>query len=44
MTPIARWGEPADVGRAVATAATGRLPFSVGQVIYVDGGLSQWSY
>ncbi|MGH6905499.1 MAG: SDR family oxidoreductase, partial [Geminicoccaceae bacterium] len=44
ITPIARWGEPADVGRAVATAATGGLPFSVGQVIYVDGGLSQWSY
>jgi NAD(P)-dependent dehydrogenase (short-subunit alcohol dehydrogenase family) len=40
ITPIARWGEPADVGRAVATIATGRLPFSVGQVIYVDGGLS----
>ena len=40
LTPIARWGEPADVGRAVATVATGRLPFSVGQVIYVDGGLS----
>jgi NAD(P)-dependent dehydrogenase (short-subunit alcohol dehydrogenase family) len=38
-TPIARWGEPEDVGRAVATAAAGRLPFSVGQVIYVDGGL-----
>jgi NAD(P)-dependent dehydrogenase (short-subunit alcohol dehydrogenase family) len=44
ITPIARWGEPADVGRAVATAATGGLPFSVGQVVYVDGGLSQWSY
>jgi 3-oxoacyl-[acyl-carrier protein] reductase len=41
ITPIARWGEPADVGRAVATAATGQLPFSVGQVIYVDGGLGQ---
>jgi NAD(P)-dependent dehydrogenase (short-subunit alcohol dehydrogenase family) len=40
LTPIARWGEPADVGRAVATIATGELPFSVGQVIYVDGGLS----
>jgi NAD(P)-dependent dehydrogenase (short-subunit alcohol dehydrogenase family) len=40
ITPIARWGEPADVGHAVATIATGRLPFSVGQVIYVDGGLS----
>jgi 3-oxoacyl-[acyl-carrier protein] reductase len=40
LTPIARWGEPADVGRAVATIAAGRLPFSAGQVIYVDGGLS----
>ena len=40
ITPIARWGEPADVGRAVATIATGQLPFSVGQVLYVDGGLS----
>jgi NAD(P)-dependent dehydrogenase (short-subunit alcohol dehydrogenase family) len=44
LTPIARWGEPADVGRAVATAASGRLPFSVGQVIYVDGGLSLPGY
>jgi NAD(P)-dependent dehydrogenase (short-subunit alcohol dehydrogenase family) len=44
ITPIARWGEPADVGHAVATAATGGLPFSVGQVIHVDGGLSVPSY
>jgi NAD(P)-dependent dehydrogenase (short-subunit alcohol dehydrogenase family) len=43
-TPIARWGEPADVGRAVATIATGQLPFSAGQVIYVDGGLSLAHY
>jgi len=42
--PRARWGEPADVGRAVATIATGRLPFSAGQVIYVDGRLSQGSF
>ena len=44
ITPIARWGEPADVGRTVAAVATGQLPFSVGQVIYVDGGLSLPSY
>ena len=44
ITSIARWGEPADVGRAVATLATGGLPFSVGQVIYVDGGLSTPSF
>jgi NAD(P)-dependent dehydrogenase (short-subunit alcohol dehydrogenase family) len=44
ITPIARWGEPADVGRVVATIATGQLPFSAGQVIYVDGGLSLPSF
>ena len=38
-TPIRRWGKPADVGRAVATIATGGLPYSVGQPINVDGGL-----
>jgi len=40
FTPIRRWGEPDDVGRAVATLACGGLPFSVGQVIHVDGGLT----
>jgi 3-oxoacyl-[acyl-carrier protein] reductase len=39
LTPIARWGEPEDVGRTVATLASGGLRFSVGQVVYVDGGL-----
>ena len=29
----------ADVGRAVAALAAGALPFSTGEVIYVDGGL-----
>jgi 3-oxoacyl-[acyl-carrier protein] reductase len=40
LTPIRRWGEPEDVGRVAATAATGGLPFSVGQALYVDGGLT----
>lgn len=40
FTPIRRWGEPADVAEAVATLAEGRLPFTVGQVITVDGGLT----
>ncbi len=40
LTPIRRWGEPGDVGRVAATAATGGLPFSVGQALYVDGGLT----
>ena len=35
-----RWGEPEDVGRAVAMLARGDLPYSTGQVISVDGGLT----
>ncbi len=39
LTPIARWGEPADVGRVVATLAQGLMPFSTGDSYHVDGGL-----
>ncbi len=39
ISPIRRWGTPADVGRAVAAIAAGALPFSTGEVIHVDGGL-----
>ncbi len=35
-----RWGTPQDVGRAVAMLARGDLPYSTGQVIAVDGGLT----
>ena len=35
-----RWGEPADVGRAVAALAKGDFPYSTGQVVMVDGGLT----
>lgn len=35
-----RWGEPADVGRAVAMLARGDLPYSTGQVVMVDGGIT----
>lgn len=38
LTPIARWGVPDDVGKAVVAVATDLLPFSTGQVIDVDGG------
>lgn len=38
LTPIQRWGEPADVARAVAAIALDLLPFSTGEVINVDGG------
>jgi len=36
--PIRRWGNPADIGRAVAAIARGDFPFSTGEVINVDGG------
>ncbi|KAA2242919.1 3-ketoacyl-ACP reductase [Chitinophaga agrisoli] len=35
-----RWGYPDDVGKAVAALAAGNFPYSTGQVIMVDGGLS----
>jgi NAD(P)-dependent dehydrogenase (short-subunit alcohol dehydrogenase family) len=38
LTPIRRWGMPADVGRAVAALVTGAIPFSTGEVVNVDGG------
>jgi 3-oxoacyl-[acyl-carrier protein] reductase len=38
LTPIRRWGQPEDVGKAVLAVATDLLPFSTGQVIDVDGG------
>ena len=38
LTPIARWGTPRDVGKAVAAIARDLLPFSTGEVINVDGG------
>jgi 3-oxoacyl-[acyl-carrier protein] reductase len=38
LTPIPRWGTPADVGKAVAAIAQDALPFSTGEVINVDGG------
>ncbi len=38
LTPVKRWGAPDDVARAVAAIAEGRLDFSTGQVINVDGG------
>lgn len=37
--PARRWGTPEDVGETVAALAAGRLPFSTGQAVWVDGGL-----
>lgn len=38
ITPLQRWGQPEDIGKAVVAIAEGLLPFSTGEVINVDGG------
>lgn len=35
-----RWGLPEDVGKAVTALALGYFPYSTGQVIMVDGGMT----
>ena len=40
LIPEGRWGEPADVGRAVAALVRGDVPYATGTVIHLDGGLS----
>lgn len=35
-----RWGYPDDVGKAVSALALGNFPYSTGQVIMVDGGIT----
>ena len=40
LTAIRRWGEPEEVARIVVTMASGLLPYTVGQAIMVDGGLT----
>jgi 3-oxoacyl-[acyl-carrier protein] reductase len=38
LTPIPRWGKPADVAKAVTAIVQGSFPFSTGEVFNVDGG------
>lgn len=38
ITPIRRWGQPEDIGKAVVAIAEGLMPFSTGEIINVDGG------
>ncbi len=40
LTLQARWGYPEDIGKAVAALVRGDFPYSTGQVIMVDGGLT----
>ncbi|MBB3977491.1 NAD(P)-dependent dehydrogenase (short-subunit alcohol dehydrogenase family) [Rhizobium azooxidifex] len=40
LVPMKRWGEPDDIGAAVAALASGRFAFATGSVLDLDGGLS----
>ncbi len=40
LVPEGRWGQPGDVGRAVAMLLRGDLPYATGSVLHIDGGLS----
>jgi 3-oxoacyl-[acyl-carrier protein] reductase len=40
LVPEGRWGQPEDVGRAVAALLRGDLAYATGTVFNVDGGLS----
>ena len=40
LTVQKRWGYPDDVGKAVSAFALGNFPYSTGQVIMIDGGLT----
>jgi len=35
-----RWGLPEDIGKVAAAMATGMMPYSTGQVVMVDGGMT----
>ena len=39
LTLLPRLGQPEEIGRIVATLATGGLPYTTGQIISADGGL-----
>ena len=39
LTPVPRWGQPADVGGAVFALVSGNMPYSTGDIIHVDGGM-----
>jgi len=40
LTPIRRWGQPGDVGKAVVALAQDYFPFTTGDVFNVDGGFT----
>ena len=36
--PLARWGTPEDVAKAVSAFANGAFPYSTGEILNIDGG------
>jgi 3-oxoacyl-[acyl-carrier protein] reductase len=38
LTPLRRWGQPSDIGKAVAAIAQDLFPFSTGEIFNIDGG------
>jgi NAD(P)-dependent dehydrogenase (short-subunit alcohol dehydrogenase family) len=40
LVPEGRWGQPDDVGTAVAALLRGDVPYATGTVVHLDGGLS----
>lgn len=40
LTVQARWGQPSDIGKIILAMVKGLLPYSTGEVIMADGGLT----
>ena len=40
LIPERRWGQPGDIGSAVAALARGDIPYATGQVLVLDGGMT----
>jgi 3-oxoacyl-[acyl-carrier protein] reductase len=44
LVPMRRWGQPDDVGEAVAAILEGRFPFTTGDIFNIDGGMQLRSF
>ncbi len=40
LCPQARWGKPSDIGKIVKALVSGLFPYSTGEVIMADGGMT----
>ncbi|MDX5593411.1 3-ketoacyl-ACP reductase [Pseudovibrio sp. SPO723] len=40
LVPMKRWGQPEDIAKYVVSMAEGQMPYSIGQAVLVDGGLT----